>query len=53
LKRRLAAFHQHHAIAIEDDGAHPDHGSIGKASQEVSPSTFTTTRFFRCPSNSA
>ena len=51
LERLVCAFHQQHAVAIEHNRAHADDGPLG-ADPQI-PITFTTTRFFRCPSNSA
>src|SRR5262249_10981240 len=51
LERLVPAFHEEHAVAVNDHRADADDRTVRKASH--TPITFTTTRFRRSPSNSA
>ncbi len=58
-ERLIRSLHEQHAVAVEDNGTHAHDRPFGVAPQILRssnpqiPMTFTTTRFFRWPSNSA
>jgi len=54
-ERLVGAAREEDAIAVNDDGADADDGPLGERARQYfqAPITFTTTRFFRWPSNSA